>query len=325
MQMQVVRDAIPDPARRRLLTQALWITLLSNLGLAIGKGIIATITDSVALYADAANSASDLFYSLLMSLGLWISQRPPDLSHPQGHSRFEPLAGLIVAGAMTVAAYEAGRMTVQRFITGGASVPLEWPAIALLISAAVKGVMYALIHRIAGKTNSPTLDAAAKDNLADVLSSTAAFAGIVASQFIHPLADPIAGAVVVLWIAHAAFDVWRENLKYLTGGGASADLRQEIIAVSGTIQGVERVHQVLTEYVGPELIADLHINVNGNLPLFDAHVISDNVRERVEALEGIDRAYVHVEPCELIPPSISPHPHRLDPAPMDKSDESDQV
>lgn len=325
MQMQVVRDAMPDPARRRLLIRALWITILGNLGLAIGKGIVAAITDSVALYADAANSASDLFYSLLMSLGLWISQRPPDLSHPQGHSRFEPLAGLIVAGAMTVAAYEAGRVTIQRFVAGGASVPLEWPVVALLISAAVKGVMYALIHRIAGRANSPTLDAAAKDNLADVLTSTAAFAGIVASQFIHPLADPIAGAVVVLWIARAAVDVWRENLIYLTGGGASADLRQEIITVSGTIQGVERVHQVLTEYVGPELIADLHINVDGNLPLFDAHVISDNVRERVEALDGIDRAYVHVEPCELIPPATTLPPQHLDPTPRDEPGESDPV
>jgi cation diffusion facilitator family transporter len=323
MQMQVVRDAIPDPARRRLLVRALWITLLGNLGLVIGKGIVATITDSVALYADAANSASDLFYSLLMSLGLWIAQRPPDLSHPQGHSRFEPLAGLIIAAAMTFAAYEAGRAAVQRFIAGGTSVPLEWPVIALLISAAVKGVMYALIHNIAGKASSSTLDAAAKDNLADVLTSIAAFGGILASQFIHPLADPIAGAAVALWIARAALDVWGENLKYLTGGGASAELRKEIIAVSGRVQGVERVHQVIAEYVGPELIADLHINVDGNLPLFDAHAISDNVQEIVEALDGIDRAYVHVEPCEIMPESVAPPPTTADPDPTPEA--TDQV
>jgi cation diffusion facilitator family transporter len=254
----------------------------------------------VALYADAANSVSDVFYSLLMSLGLWVSQRPPDLSHPQGHSRFEPLAGLVVAAAMTVAAYEAGRAAVERFLAGGTAVSLSWPTVALLASAALKGVMYVLIHRIAGKASSPTLDAAAKDNLADVLTSIAAFAGTLASQFIHPLADPIAGAVVSLWIVRAAIEVWRENLKYLTGGGASSALREKIAKVSAAVDGVERVHQVITEHVGPELVADLHINVNGNLRLFDAHAISDTVRENVEALEGIDRAYVHVEPCEVV-------------------------
>ncbi|MBN1248106.1 MAG: cation transporter [Anaerolineae bacterium] len=301
MQMQFIREASPDPGRRRLLVRALYITILGNAVLAVGKGIVAAISGSVALYADAANSVSDLFYSLLISLGLWISQRPPDLSHPQGHSRFEPLAGLVVAAAMTIAAYEAGRAAVERFLAGGTTVSLGWPAAALLVSAALKSVMYVLIHRIAGQASSPTLDAAAKDNFADVLTSIAAFAGILASQFLHPLADPIAGAAVALWILHAALGVWGENLRYLTGGGASSELRQEIIAVSGAVQGVERVHQVITEHVGPELVADLHINVDGNLPLFDAHAISDNVRESVEALEGIDRAYVHVEPCEIIP------------------------
>jgi cation diffusion facilitator family transporter len=202
---------------------------------------------------------------------------------------------------MTFAAYEAGRNALQSFIAGGNAVSLGWPTVALLTSAALKTVMYFLIHRIARQASSPTLDAAAKDNLADVLTSIAAFAGTVSSQFIHPLADPIAGAIVSLWIVRAAFDVWAENLKYLTGGGASSELREKIIEASEAVKGVERVHQVITEHVGPELVADLHINVDGNLPLFEAHAISDSVQASVEALDGIDRAYVHLEPCNTIP------------------------
>ncbi len=106
--MQWVRDFQPDPERQRLVRGALWITLLGNIGLALGKAIAARLSGSVALYADAANSISDVLYSLLIVLGLWIAQRPPDLSHPQGHSRFEPLAGLVVAAAMTVADMKPG-------------------------------------------------------------------------------------------------------------------------------------------------------------------------------------------------------------------------
>ncbi|MGC9523047.1 MAG: cation diffusion facilitator family transporter [Anaerolineae bacterium] len=299
--MQLIREASPDPERQRLLRRALLITVLGNLGLAIGKGVVAYLSGSVALYADAANSISDVFYSLLMTLGLWIAQRPPDLSHPQGHSRFEPLAGLVVAAAMTVAGYEAGRAAVVRFIEGGTRVEIGLPTLALLLSAAIKAGMYAWVHRIARKTSITTLDAAAKDNLADVLTSLAAFLGTLGSQFIHPLADPIAGGVVAIWIFRSAFDVWAENLKYLTGGGASAELRQEIFDAAASVEGVKRVHQVITEHVGPELVTDLHINVDGNMPLFDAHTISDAVQAQVERLEGIDRAYVHVEPHEVIP------------------------
>ncbi len=305
MQMQLIREASPDPERQRLLRWALVITVVGNLGLAIGKSVVAYLSDSVALYADAANSVSDVFYSLLMTLGLWIAQRPPDLSHPQGHSRFEPLAGLVVAAAMTVAGYEAGRAAVTRFLEGGASVAIGWPTVALLLSAAVKAGMYVSIHRMARQTASSTLDAAAKDNLADVLTSLAAFLGTLGSQFVHPLADPIAGGLVAVWIFRSAFDVWAENLRYLTGGGASAELRSQIINAAWSVKGVERVHQVITEHVGPELVADLHINVDGNVPLFDAHAISDTVQSRVEGLQGVDRAYVHVEPCEVIPPQDS--------------------
>ena len=298
MQMQFIREAHPDPERRRRLKLALFITILGNLGLAVGKGIVAAISGSAALYADAANSISDVFYSLLMSLGLWISQQPPDQSHPQGHSRFEPLAGLMVAAAMTIAAYEAARMAVVQFIAGGTAISGGWPTVALVTSAIIKALMYVWIQRIAGQVASPALDAAAKDNLSDVLTSLAAFVGTLGSRSIHPLADPIAGALVAIWIAKSAFAVWTENLKYLTGGGASAELHEEIIQAAKSVDGVLRVHQVITEHAGPEIVADLHININGDLPLFDAHAISDEVHKRVTALTGIDRAYVHVEPCE---------------------------
>ena len=67
------------------------------------------------------------------------------------------------------------------------------------------------------------------------------------------------------------------------------------------VPGVRSVHQILTEHVGPELVADLHINVDGSMSLSRAHGISDEVRVRIEKLPGIDRAYVHAEPFEAVP------------------------
>jgi cation diffusion facilitator family transporter len=296
--MQWIRDYKPNPSHARLFRRALAITLTGNIALAVGKGIAAYFSGSVALYADAANSVSDVFYSLMMVLGLWIALSPPDISHPQGHGRFESIAGLIVAGAMTFAGYEAGRTSLERFLIGGVSVEPGWPTLALLISALIKAVMYGMIRRIAAKVSSPTLAVVAQDNLSDVLTSVAAFVGIFGSKFVHPLTDPIAGTLVALWILRAAIAAWRENLKYLTGAGAPSEIRTKIVQVAETVPGVLGVHQVITEYVGPRLVADLHIDVNGHTPFVDVHRISDQVRIQLETLPEVDRVYVHVEPSE---------------------------
>lgn len=298
--MQWIREYEPDPQRSRLFRRALFITLVGNLFLAVGKGMVAHLSGSVALYADAANSASDVFYSLMLVLGLWMAQQPPDMSHPQGHSRFEPLAGLMIAAAMTFAGYEAGRAAIVRFLSGGQAVAPGLPTIALLASAAIKAGMFVLIRRIARSVHSPTLETTARDNLADVLSSAAAFVGTLGSTYLHPLADPIAGGLVSLWIFRAAYTAWSENLHYLTGGGASPELREQIVAVAASIAGVENVHQVVTEYIGPRLVVDVHLNVNGTMSLFHAHEIADEVQAQLEALRDIDRAYIHLEPCEEV-------------------------
>lgn len=294
--MQWIRDYKPDPGQGRLFRRALAITLAGNIVLALGKGLVAYFSGSVALYADTANSASDVFYSLMMALGLWMAQQPPDLSHPQGHSRYEPVVGLMVAGAMTFAAYQAGRASVERFLIGGFAVEPGWPTLALLISATIKAVMYSAIRQIATKVSSPTLKTVAQDNLSDVLTSVAAFAGTLGSKFLHPLADPIAGVLVALWILRAALSAWKENFNYLTGAGAPPEIRAKIATAAGAVPGVLGVHQVIAEYVGPRLVADLHIDVDGSTPFTDVHRISDQVQATLEALPEVDRVYVHVEP-----------------------------
>lgn len=134
------------------------------------------------------------------------------------------------------------------------------------------------------------------DNLSDVLTSLAAFLGILGSNFLHPLLDPIAGLLVSLWIFKTAFDAGKENLMYLTGAGADESLRQKIILTASQVEGVKKVHHMMSDYVGPKLIVDMHINLPGDVPLDDVHDIEDRVVDALEALPEVDRAYVHIEP-----------------------------
>ncbi|HZW04143.1 MAG TPA: cation diffusion facilitator family transporter [Anaerolineaceae bacterium] len=294
--MQWVRDYQPQPDQNRMYRQALWITLGGNVVLAVVKALAAYLSGSVALLADAANSVSDVAYSLMMVLGLSMALRPPDLSHPQGHSRFEPLVGMAVTFSMAFAGYTAARESIDRFISGGAVVDLGIPALVLFGSAAVKAGMFLYIRRIADRLGSPTLRTTAMDHISDVLTSLAAFFGVLGSQVLSPLADPIAGLLVAFWIFRAAFNAGKENLGYLTGAAAPKELTDEIIRITENVPGVIRVHHLMTEYVGPTLVVDMHINVNGSLPLRETHAISDRVTEALQELPEVDRAYVHVEP-----------------------------
>jgi len=295
--MRWVRDYVPQQAgQSKLYREALIITLGGNIVLAISKAIVAYLSGSVALYSDAANSISDVVYSLLMVLGLWMAQRPPDISHPQGHSRFEPLIGLVVTASMAFAGFEAARASITRFLEGGMAVDPGLPTIILLMSAAIKVGMYLRIHWIALRLSSSILATTARDNLSDVFTSVAAFLGAFGSKYIHPLTDPIAGILVAAWIFRMVYMAATENLGFLTGRGADEDLRKRLVEIASQVPGVQRVHHLMSEYTGPRLVVDLHINVNGSITLFQAHEIADEVISRLEELPEVDRAYVHIEP-----------------------------
>jgi cation diffusion facilitator family transporter len=196
---------------------------------------------------------------------------------------------------MGIAGYEALRSSIERFIEGGNAIQIDLPAMVLLASAGIKTGMFFVIRKIAQSTNSPSLRATAKDHLSDVLASVAAFIGIFGSN-LHPLFDPTAGLLVSLWIFKSAYEAGRENLRYLTGAGADEGLRQKILETASGIEGVQNVHHIMSDYVGPKLVVDLHINLPGEISLEKVHAIEDQVINALETLDDVDRAYVHVEP-----------------------------
>jgi len=166
----------------------------------------------------------------------------------------------------------------------------------LLIAAVIKVLMYLYLHTAAQQSRSPGLNAAAKDNLADVFSSAAAAIGVLGAKYISPLIDPIAGLLVAVWIMRSVVEMARENLGYLTGAGATKELMDQFADAVMAIENVDDVHHVITEYAGPKLLVDMHINVDGNMRLDDAHAICDKAVEVLEAFPEVDRAYVHMEP-----------------------------
>jgi len=293
-----VRPSQIDPVRLRLYQRAIWIAVLGNVTLVVAKGAAAWQSGSTALLATAVDSASDLVYTLFMAWGLSRSQRPADESHPQGHARIEPIVSVVIALMMGLAGLEVVRRAIDGLRGEPATFAWGLPAAVLIGSALVKVIMYLAVRRLGQKAHSPAIMASAKDNLADVVSAGTALVGVLAASWVHPLADPLAGLAVSVWIFRNAAAILVENLGYLTGRAAAPEVVERIYAAASHVEGVEGVHRVIADYVGPQLRAELHVEVDGDISFHDAHRISNAVRDAVEALDEVDLAFVHLEPVQ---------------------------
>ncbi len=285
------------PYVRKLYAQASAIALAGNVLLVVAKGLAAWASGSSAIFADAANSASDVAYSLLMGVGLWLALRPPDEGHPHGHRRIETLVSTVIGLMMAVAGIEAARSGYGLWREGAKAITSLWAYVVPVGVVIIKGLMYVSVRRLGEQAKSPALMAAARDNLSDVVTSATALIGVALSRLL-PLADPIAALLVALWIFRNAYKVLRESIAHMVGAAASPELVQKIVDTIQAVPGVSDVHQVIVEHVGPQVRADIHINMPGNLSLDEVHRVSDAVRDAVESLDEVDHAFIHVEPVE---------------------------
>jgi cation diffusion facilitator family transporter len=303
--VQRVREPEADRGLYRLYLRAIWIALVGNTLLALVKGSAAWLSGSTAVLATAVDSATDLVYTLFMAWGLWRSQQPADEDHPQGHARIEPLVSIVIALMMGLAGWEVVKRAVSQM--GGALEPgshTAWSVAVLVGSGLVKLGMYSLVRRLAERTRSPGIAAAARDNLADFVSSGTALLGVVLSNWLHPLADPVAALLVSIWIFRNAVAILLENLGYLVGQAPGEDLLARVHAAAVGVEGVVDVHRIVADYVGPRVRVEMHVDVPGEISLAAAHDISEQVAATVEALDEVDQAFVHLEPAHLRDPSV---------------------
>ncbi len=296
---QIDTDKIPS-ATRKLYIQAILVAIIGNTLLVAVKAFAASSSNSSALMADTFNSVGDIIYSVLMAVGLLLSLKPADAGHPHGHRRIEALVSLFIGLGMSVAGFAAVKSGITKFQTGPESITSVYAYLTPLLVLGVKGIMYLLVSRVGKTASSPAILASARDNLNDVISSVAVLVSVIASRF-FAAADPIGALLVSVWIFRGVYLVMREAVGDVTGSAGSPELAQRIIEVASGIPGVLDVHQVILEHVGPDVRADVHINMDGSLPLVQVHEVSDTVRAAIENIKGVEHAFIHVEPPEEKP------------------------
>jgi len=291
------RGTATDPERYRASTRVTWIGALTNLVLALVKGVFGVLANSQALVADALHSLSDLLTDALVLVAMRLGAQEPDADHPYGHGRFETLAtvvlGLILIGAGLGIAVNAA----VRLAAGEIPLP-TWPAlIAAAFSIGANEWLYRIQVRIGRKHRAPTIVANAWHHRTDALSSVAALAGIAGSMMGWLVLDTVAAVAVALMVVWAGGKLGWDAVKELVDTALDREEVERIQRQMLRIEGVQSVHNLKTRRMGPEVLVDVHVQVPGTISVSEGHQIAERVRQHlIETHPEVSEVLVHVDP-----------------------------
>jgi len=286
--------------RKRAVRRVGALVLAANLALVAAKGGAWWATGSLAVGSEAVNSLADVAYSVVVLGGLYLTTQPPDFEHPHGHERIEPFVSLVVALGVLAAGAAVLWQATTAVLSGDVGRSAGVAGVVVLAgTAAAKYGLYRYVLGVADEHHSPALRATALDNRNDILTAGAALAGVLGSAAGYPVLDPLAAFVVAAGILHTGYEIVRDNVNYLVGAAPPEDLREEILSRALSHPDVEGAHDVVAHYVGPEIDVSLHVEVEGEMTLHEAHDIETELILDLESIPEVDDVFVHVDPREL--------------------------
>lgn len=283
-----------DDERAKLGKKAAYVGITGNILLTIFNFIIGIMAGSVALVAEAAHTLSDILTSIITFIGFRIALKPADIEHPYGHGRAEALAGLIVVLFLGIVAYEILSEAYRKLFI--VSVPDYLAAVMALVGIIANSLMTTYMRNIGEKINSPAIIADAQHQKVDILSCAAILVSVIGANLGLKFLDPLVAIIIAFIVLKTAFDVGRENINNIMGKVPTGKIMAEIKRSAMSVKGVMGIHNVRINYFGPYAAVDLHIEVDGDLNLREAHCISHKVEKKI--IEDIDLiAIVNVHAC----------------------------
>ena len=277
------------------------VSVVWNLVLSVFKLIAGLVAHSGAMISDAVHSASDVFSSIIVMIGVRISGKASDKDHPYGHERMECVAAIVLATVLAGTGLGIGYAAVQNLLHGeyATEMPGILALIAAVVSIVVKEWMFWYTRGAAKKINSGALMADAWHHRSDAMSSVGAFVGIFGARMGYPILDPIASVVICLLIGKASIDIFRDAVDKMVDRSCDRQTEESIRRTVLAVEGVKRVDLLQTRLFGSKIYVDLEIAADGTQTLDEAHQIAEHVHYAIEhTFPDVKHCMVHVNPTE---------------------------
>jgi len=276
-----------------------WIGLIGNILVSGLKLVVGIIGSSQAVVADAVHGISDITTDVAILVGVRYWSPPPDEHHPYGHRRIEAIVTLGIGAALGAAglviAYEGIASVRDEHIRQPSMVAL----IGALVSIVTKEILYRWTHAVGRRVGSSAVRANAWHHRSDALSSIPAAIAVAVAAMKPELSfvDHIGAVIVAMFILHASWKIMKPALAELSDTGAPGDVIELIHEAAAATDGVMDVHKVRTRCMGPAVMVDLHITVDGDMSVTHGHDVSEAVKRRIKKeIASVVDVVVHLEP-----------------------------
>ncbi len=278
-------------ARLSILAAAFLITL---------KFATGYITGSISVWASLLDSTMDIFASSINYFAVRAAARPADEDHTYGHGKAESLAGLFQSIVIAASGIFLIRESIRRIINPNQT-SSEWLGIlTMLIAMTVSIALVRRLKRVARETESPALHADATHYVTDIFTNLGALLALVIVGLTPwQIADPIISITIAFYILWSAVSVGRGSIDVLMDRRLPLDVDEQIAVVVSSYkeEGVLGFHDLRTRRSGSQKFIDLHLEVERNMSLQDAHDVTVRVLRAIEAEIPRARVQIHTDPA----------------------------
>lgn len=272
------------------------VGILLNVILFLGKFLAGTISNSIAITADAFNNLSDAGSSFVTLIGFKLAGAKPDPEHPFGHGRMEYISGLVVAAAILLMAYELIRDSIHKIIHPEETEFSVLVVLILVVSILVKLYMSFYNRNIGKRIDSAAMRATATDSLSDTCATTVVLIATLVGHYTGFYIDGWCGALVGLFILYAGINAAKETLDPLLGQPPEEEFVEQINQIVMAHSEVCGIHDLIVHDYGPgRQMISLHAEVPAEGDILEIHDVIDNVENELRAKLGCD-ATIHMDP-----------------------------
>jgi cation diffusion facilitator family transporter len=290
--------------RAREAKKVTWVGFVINLLLSIAKLIAGITGKSAAMVADAVHSISDFTTDVVVLAFVGVTAKDCDDNHHYGHGKYETFATLLISAALLAVGIGLLLNGVQNSIKVINGESLEKPGIIALIAAIVsviiKEALYWYTVIVGKKINSKAVIANAWHHRSDAFSSIGTTLGIGGAIFLGEkwrILDPLAGALVSIFIIKVAIDLGLPSIKELLESSIPKKEEEDIIRIITNTDGVKKYHHLRTRKVGNAYAIDVHIKLDRNISFVKSHDIATDLEKQLRAIYGNNTLLsIHTEP-----------------------------
>lgn len=271
--------------------------IIGNLFLLIIKGIVAFLSGSQAMIADAFNSAGDIFSSLMTYIGNKISSKKADDDHNLGHGKAEYIYSMLISISMILMAVLVLKDSLKSIFYGSEYTFSIWLIVVCIVTIIVKFLLYLYTNKLYKKHNNLLILANSKDHLNDTIITSLNLISCILSSYNIFFLDGIVGSIISLWIMYTAIKLFIESYNVLMDKSISLETKNKVLDIVKEEKQVKKIIHFNSTPVGYRYQISFTIYVDGNMSTFDSHEIANNLEEKIiDEVEEIYLVVIHVNP-----------------------------